>query len=130
MANPNGNLAGYADPSVPGWQQRALDRVIARQKGSKNNTERRNGMMIYFDDPFRVLLDAAAHRRGLSLAGYCRRAIGAMIARDFGLEVGQVLMHTSRPTEYRAAAGAGRVGKTNDDGKGYGPWVITGVEDA
>jgi hypothetical protein len=128
MANPNGNLAGWADPpSEPGWEKRALERVVARQRKAINRTKRRNGMTLYFDDPFRVLLDAAAARRGMSLAGYCRRAVAAMIAYDFGLEPGQVMMHTSRPTAYRAEAGAGRAVKTNDDGTDYGPWRIEKV---
>lgn len=130
MANPNGNLAGWADPpSDPDWKKKALERVIARQKPHTNRTKRRNGLMLYFDDPFRVLLDAAASRRGMSLAGYCRRAVAAMIAHDFGLEPGQVMMHSARPTEYRADAGHGRAIKTNDDGTGYGPWRIEAVSE-
>lgn len=127
MANPNPPLAGWADRSTPGWQKAALERVKARQKGAKRHTERRNGMTLYFDDPFRVLLDAAAARRGMSLAGYCRRAVAAMIAYDLGLRPAEVMTHTSRPTEYRAEAGAGRAKRTNDDGIGFGPWQITGV---
>ncbi|QGJ92779.1 hypothetical protein PBI_BEAGLE_19 [Arthrobacter phage Beagle] len=127
MANPNPPLAGWADQSKPGWQQRALERVKARQKGAKRHTERRNGMTLYFDDPFRVLLDAAAERRGMSLAGYCRRAVAAMIAYDLGLLSSEVMQFTSRPTEYRADAGAGRAKRTNDDGIGFGPWRILGV---
>lgn len=130
MPNPYGNLAGYTDPSTPGWQKRALERVIARQRKSQRHTERRNGMSLYFDDGFRVLLDAAAERRGMSLAGYCRRAVGAMIAHDLGLPVAEVLQHTSVPVEYRAEAGAGRMKKTRDDGKGFGPWKIEKVTDA
>jgi hypothetical protein len=127
VANPNPPLAGWADRSTPGWRRAALDRVKARQKGAKRHTERRNGMTLYFDDPFRVLLDAAAERRGMSLAGYCRRAVAAMIAYDFGLNPAEVMVHTSRPVEYRADAGAGRAKRTNDDGTGFGPWWITGV---
>ena len=127
MANPNPPLAGWADQSKPGWQQRALERVKARQRPAKRHTERRNGMTLYFDDPFRVLLDAAAERRGMSLAGYCRRAVAAMIAHDFGLRPQDVMTHTARPTEYRAEAGAGRAKKTNDDGTGFGAWQITGL---
>jgi hypothetical protein len=130
VANPNPPLAGWADQSKPGWQQRALERVKARQKGAKRHTERRNGMTLYFDDPFRVLLDAAAERRGMSLAGYCRRAVAAMIAYDLALTSAEVMTHTSRPTEYRAEAGAGRAKRTNDDGKGFGPWKIEQVTDA
>lgn len=127
MANSNPPLAGWADQSKPGWQQRALERVKARQKGAKRHTERRNGMTLYFDDPFRVLLDEAAQRRGMSLAGYCRRAVAAMIAHDLGLKPQETMAHTSRPTEYRAEAGAGRAKRTNDDGTDFGPWKIERV---
>lgn len=130
MANPKGNLAGYTDPSIPGWQARAFDRVQGRQKKSKRYTEREDGLAIRFDRPFRALLDEAAMRRGMSMAGYCRRAVIAFIAHDLGLPVAEVGQHMPRPTIYQLHRGSGNKTLTRDNLTGYGPWVITGLEEA
>lgn len=124
MANPRPDLQGFADPSTPGWQQGALDRVIGRQKKTKRHTERKSGVLATFDDPFRVMLDEACKRRNVSMSGYARRAIGAFIAYDLGLPLGEVLKHAARPTPYRQEGGAGWPTRTEDDGRGNGPWFI------
>lgn len=130
MANPKGNLAGFTDISVPGWQKRAFDRVKARQKGSKRHTERQDGVRTVWDIPFRVLLDEAASRRGISMAGYCRRAIAAFVAHDLGITPKASAQHMPVPTEYRSKGGVGNTVKTRDNLAGYGKWVITGLEEA
>ena len=56
MPNPRPDLQGFADPSVPGWQQRALGRVMERQAKSNRKNQRTNGLYLFFDDPLRVLL--------------------------------------------------------------------------
>jgi hypothetical protein len=124
MPNPRPDLQGFADPSTPGWQDAALARVLQRQKRTKRHTERKSGVLATFDDPFRVLLDEACRRRNISMQGYARRAIGAFIAKDLGLRLGDVLKYTARPTDYRAEAGAGRPARTEDDGRGKGAWFI------
>lgn len=130
MGNPKGNLAGYTDPSVPGWQQRAIARVRARQKLSKRHTERQDGVRTVWDLPFRYLLDEAARRRGLSMAGYCRRAIAAFVEHDLGLNTGEGAQHMPVPTTYGLHRGHGNSMKTQDDLKGYGKWVIRGLDEA
>lgn len=130
MANPKGNLAGYTDVSVPGWQKRAFDRVKSRQKGSKRHTERQDGVRTVWDIPFRTLLDEAAHRRGISMAGYCRRAIAAFVAHDLGITPKASAQYMPIPTEYRSKGGVGNSVKSRDNLSGYGKWVITGLEDA
>ncbi|HBH59470.1 MAG TPA: hypothetical protein DEP82_14515 [Arthrobacter bacterium] len=126
MANPRPDLQGFADPSVPGWQERAIARVTARQRKSKRNLERTNGMYLYFDDQLRVLLDEACARRGISLAGYGRRAMIAFIAHDLGLELAEVAQHAAVPAAY-GASGAGRQVRTRDNGLGKGLWRILGL---
>jgi hypothetical protein len=129
MANPKPDLQGWADrPSVPGWQERAIARVRARQSKTRRNNERKNGIWTFFDDPFRTLLDEAAMRRNISLTGYARRAIAAMIAHDLGMDFTEVTKHGSQPAPY-AATGGGRLVRTTDDGTGQGPWRITNVEE-
>ena len=128
--NPYGNLAGYTDPSVPGWQARVVERVKARQKKSKRHTERADCVRVVFDPPFRELLDEAAMRRGMSMAGYCRRAIAAFVAHDLGLPVKEAGQHMPVPTQYRSKGGVGNTQKTRDNLSGYGDWVITGLEEA
>ena len=127
MANPKPDLQGWADrPSEPGWQERAIARVKARQHKNRRANERKNGIWTFFDDPFRVLLDEACVRRNISLTGYARRAMAAMIAHDLGMELEDVTKHGSQPAPY-AGTGGGRLTRTSDNGKGQGPWRITGV---
>lgn len=130
MANPRGNLAGYTDPSEPGWQERAVARVKARQRQSKRHTERRDGVRAVWDLPFRAFLDEAARRRGLSMAGYCRRAIAAFVEHDLGLSTGDGAQHMPVPTGYRVHNGHGTTIKTHDDLRGYGKWVIRELDEA
>lgn len=128
--NPYGNLAGVSDPSIPGWQRRAFERVKGRQKGSTRHTERQDGIRTVWDVPFRVFLDEACRRRGMSMQGYCRRAIAAFVAHDLGIPVADVGKYMPIPTPYKVTHGVGRFGKTEDNLTGYGKWVITGLEDA
>lgn len=130
MANPKPDLQGWAaTPSVPGWQERAIERVRARQHKTRRAYERRNGLYLFFDDPLRVLLDEACMRRNISLTGYCRRALVAFLAHDLGMPIAEVAKHTAVPTNY-GATGGGRLVRTQDDAKGKGPWQITGLEEA
>lgn len=129
MANPKPDLQGWAaTPSQPGWQERAIERVRARQKETRRAYERKNGLYLFFDDPLRVLLDEACMRRNISLTGYCRRALVAFLAHDLGMPIGEVAKHTAVPTAY-GATGGGRLVRTQDDAKGQGPWQITGLEE-
>ena len=129
MANPRGNLAGYTDPSQPGWQARALERVKGRQKKTHRHTERTSGTLATYDDGLRPFFDEACRRRGLSRQGYLRRALCAFIAYDLGLPFAAVSKFTSVPTRYSASAGGGRFVRMDDDGTGYGPWKITDLEE-
>jgi hypothetical protein len=117
-------LQGFAAPaSKEGWQQRAIDRVRDRQRQKKRHNERSNGMYLFFDDGLRVLLDEACFRRDISLTGYGRRAMIAMIAHDLGLPLEEVAQHAATPAGY-GATGGGRLKRTHDDGRGKGPWRI------
>jgi len=122
--NPNGNLAGFTDPSEPGWQARALLRVKQRQKKTKRHTERTSGTLATFDEGLRPLLDEACRRRGTSMAGYLRRALCAFIAYDLGLPLSEVTKFTSPPTTYSPTGGHGRKLRIDDDGTGFGSWRI------
>lgn len=127
MANPKPDLQGWADrQSVPGWQERAIARVRARQSKTRRNNERKNGIWTFFDDEFRYLLDEACIRRNISLTGYMRRAAAAMIAHDLGIPFEEVVRHGSQPAPY-AGNGGGRLTRTSDDGTGQGPWNIIDV---
>jgi hypothetical protein len=126
MANPNGNLAGWSDPEEEGWQQRALERVRARQRSTRRDA-RNNGMYMFFDDGFRQMLDEACYRRNISLTGYGRRATGAFIAHDLGLPIEDVLYHTARPAGYTEHSGRRPAQRSHDDGRGMGLWIIDGL---
>lgn len=121
--NPYGNLAGFTDPQDPDWAKNALARVEARQRKSSRSSSRKNGLYVFFDDPFRTLLDEAAERRDISLGGYGRRAMGAFIAHDLGIPLPEVLRHSAFPAAYQRGTG-GKVSRTNDTGEGKGLWII------
>lgn len=122
--NPRGNLAGFTDPSEPGWQARAVLRVKNRQKNTKRHGERKSGTLATYDDGLRVLLDEACRRRAMSMQGYVRRALCAFIAHDLGLPLSEVTKFTSPPTPYRSNGGGGRKVRIDDDGTGHGAWRI------
>ena len=126
MANKTPRLQGWADPpSAPGWEKRALEAVKARQKKTKRWTERKDGVNVTFDVPLKKYLYEASRRRGISMAGYARRALCAFLAHDLGLPMEELTQHCAQPTEFRPEAGIGRWSKSNDDGKGYGKWQIS-----
>lgn len=128
MANPHGNLSGFADPSVPGWQKRVLDKVKKNQKRTKRNTERTSGVLATFDEPFRELLEEAARRKGISRQGFARRAIGAFIAYELGMDIEDVVKHSARPLPYGKYM-KGMPKRTEDDATGFGPWKIVEAEE-
>lgn len=124
MANKTPRLQGWADrPSEPGWEKRALQMVQERQKKTHRWTERKDGVLATFDTEMKVLLTEAARRRGISMAGYSRRAIAAFISYDLGIPFEDITKFCALPTEFRVV-GTGRSVKLNDDGQGYGKWQI------
>ena len=125
--NPFGNLAGFTDPEDPDWRENAMARVHARQQKSSRSSNRKNGMYLFFDDPFRVLLDEACARRDISLTGYGRRATAAFIAHDLGIPITEVLRHAAAPGGYMSGTG-GKVVRTHDTGEGKGLWIIGELE--
>lgn len=128
MGNPRPDLQGFADPSIPGWRERAIARVAERAHTSRRKHERRNGMYILFDDPLRVLLDEAARRRDISLTAYARRAMIAFISHDLNMKIEEVAEHAALPVGY-GATGNGSGIRTKDTGRTRGPWIITGLRE-
>ena len=128
MANPRGNLAGWSDPSKPGWQKRVLEKVRENQKGTKRHTERTSGTLATYDEPFRLLLEEACKRRNISRQGYARRAIAAFIAYDLGINIADVLKHCARPVPLDTRINYRPV-RTEDTGEGFGAWGIVEAEE-
>lgn len=126
MPNPYGNLAGFTDPEQEGWQERVLGKVEQSKGQKKARHERKSGMYLFFDDPFRRYLHRAAQQRDISITGYGRRAVGAFIAYDLGLSETEVMFHTAQPAHYAASSG-GKLKMTHDDGTGHGLWIIDGL---
>jgi hypothetical protein len=127
MANYNPDLQGWADRDEdPNWMENALARVRSRQAGNKPAKSRKSGTWIYYDPPFRVLLDEAAKRRGIGMTGYVRSATAAFIAKDLGMAFTEVIRHTAKPkgTEERVPQTP-----VPDNGQGYGAWLIEGLSE-
>jgi hypothetical protein len=129
MPNPRGNLAGWSDREKPGWEDEAIKRVKARRNRSSRAQERPSSQTLFYEDQLRVWMDECAARRNISLSGYARRAICAMIAHDLGLPFDQVTRFVAQPANYGNIGGPGHPHMTHDDGKGHGPWAITGLKE-
>lgn len=126
MANPNGNLAGFTDKEDPDWVQNALDRVRHRETTKVRRHRRTRGTFIYYDDPLRIFFDEAARRRGITLAGYARRALVAMIAFDLGMPPEELSKNMAQPQPYGGETPM-KKGSTHDDYQGHGRWKILGL---
>ena len=128
MVNYQPDLQGWADRAEdPLWMENAIARVRARQRKSRGSEKRKNGTYIFYDDPFRVLLNEAAERRGMGVTAYVRRACAAFIAHDLGIAFTEVVKHTAKPADPKGTTG--KRFKTFDDGRGMGPWLITGLHE-
>lgn len=126
MVNYNPPLQGWADRDEdPEWMENAIARVRARQRKSKSSENRNSGTYVFYDPPLRVLLNEAAHRRGIGVTGYCRRAIAAFIAHDLKMPLGEVTRHMAKPTMENKGARK----RTFDDGQGFGPWLIERLQE-
>jgi hypothetical protein len=134
MPTPRGKgLAGSAaGREHEDWADRTRARVNEQQaaKQKKARRTRPANILLEFKIPFLALLRAAADSRGMSSAGYARRAVAAFVAKDLGLPFEEITANFSAPHmrgevlkrdpgEFRKAAGA-----TEDDGKGYGDWRV------
>lgn len=120
---------GGLNTSGEGWQERAVGRVKSRQRISSRATNRSHGVYIFMDDPMKVLLDEAAFRRGISMSGYVRRALGAMIAKDLGMKFKDVVKHSALPNNYDQSRFGNRRPYTHDDGEEFGQWAIDSLEE-
>lgn len=123
----NRGMAGFFDKPEPGWEERAMARVHARQKKSRAG-RRTHGMNIFFEPQLRVYLDAAAHKRGITMNGYVRRAIMALLSHDLGLPLEEIGQHMPGAGPYGQRNPSGINHKGYDDAKGYGPWNIEGLK--
>jgi hypothetical protein len=123
MVNYNPDLQGWADRDEdPNWRENALARVRSRQKQSRRNEARRDGMYVSFDPTMRILIDRAAKSRNMGITAYARRCLAAFIAHDLGLPFTEVVRHTPMPNRPGVKSPTGR--KTSDDGTGFGEWMI------
>lgn len=134
MPTPRGKgLAGSAAGRIhEDWEDRLKQRVNETQaaKQKKARRTRPANILLEFKLPFLTALRAAADSRGMSSAGYARRAVAAFVAKDLDLPFEQLTRNFSAPHmrgevlkrapgEFRKAAG-----ETEDDGKGFGDWVV------
>jgi hypothetical protein len=111
-------------------------RAGARAAADRKTYSRLARYQFTCDPPFLAALRAAAGLRGISVAGYVRRAIGTFVAADLGIPPAEVLRHVPQAAPRgkwvrRPIAdpkrGATTAGRTRDDGIGFGPWVASGV---
>lgn len=126
MANPNGNLAGFTDREDPDWMANAMGRVRARETKSTRLKRRTRGTFLYYDDPLRPFFDQAAKARNMTLAGYARRCLVAMIAFDLSMDPSELSKNMAQPQPYGGNLPASGE-STHDDFTGHGRWRILGL---
>lgn len=111
------------DASRPGWQERVIEGISEPPKG-KSNKMLSVGANVSWQ--FKALLSMAAKRRGISIAGYVRRALAAFIATDLEMSLEDVLKEASFPSPYGVANGQWMrddiAPGDHDTGEGYGDW--------
>lgn len=113
------------DSSKPGWQERAVKGASSFPQDSYRKTK---VVTLGSNVPwqFKALVAMAAKRRGISIAGYLRRAVAAFVAVDLEMAYEDVLKELPFP------APTGKTGATwsdpdlapedHDTGEGYGDW--------
>lgn len=115
------------------WRDKTLTRVNASQEEvQKRKKKNRPGQVLFeVELPFLTLLRAAADARGMSSTGYARRAIAAFISKDLDIPFPEITKHFSSPFKagemLRRTNEKGvreKIGKTFDDGEGYGSWEV------
>lgn len=86
--------------------------------------ERRRGKLKRFDTylPLDLLrnVEHCARERGISRAGYIRRALSVQVAKDLGLNWKDVAASSPIPAEWGSRKKADP--SLRDDGRGFGDW--------
>lgn len=110
---------------VAGWRQVVIDQLDVRgaevRKRSSGASQSTSVSRVGFSPKVQPLLVQAARARGISIAGYIRRATMAFVAKDLGLDPIQLFEQDMAPSPY------GRGGTKSDrdlDGKRYGHWKV------
>lgn len=105
------------------WRQNTLAAVASSQEGAKvvRTGRRRAQALLQFDVEFSRMLTEAARSRGISVAGYGRRALARQIAKDLGIDWAEALVYCPEPTPFGARQ-ARRRERTTDTGEGFGDW--------
>lgn len=108
-----------------GWRELMRDQLnvtaeerIARQRdhGKAISISR-----VGFAAAVQPLLVAAAQRRGISIAGYIRRATMAFVAHDLGLDPVDIFEQDMAPSPY---ARGGMHSSKDLDGELFGQWKV------
>lgn len=121
----------------PDWREKVAEGVAASEI-----KRRRPALAFNVDIGLRLMLGAAAEKRGMSASAYARRALCAFIANDLELPFDAVtkfcpsvedpenlVAKQSKATARRTKSGGkiyggGSIPLTRDDGLGYGTWVV------
>ncbi|QIG59028.1 ribbon-helix-helix DNA binding domain protein [Microbacterium phage Fransoyer] len=108
-----------------GWRELVRDQlnVKAEERAARQRDHGRpiSVSRVGFAAAVQPLLVRAAQLRGISIAGYIRRATMAFVARDLGLDPIEIFEQDMAPSPY------GRGGQYRDkdlDGKLFGQWKV------
>lgn len=111
---------------MPDWRERVMAAVAesqAKRSGVIQRGRRTGQLILQFDREFNTALNLAAEARGITLAGYARRALARQIANDLDMDWTLLLSMCPAPLPYGSTSRPGTKHRTVDNGEGYGDWT-------
>lgn len=107
-----------------GWREIVADQIAVKANEAKATQKRDHGQRpaisrVGFAPAVMPMLIRAARERGISIAGYIRRATMAFVAKDLGIDPVELFAADMAPSPY----GQGGMQSDRDlDGSRYGTW--------
>jgi len=101
------------------WREKLMDQVDAREV---ETASRRRSIGLNFPTDLYELVQNAARERGISMAGFARRAAVAFAVHDLDLDWDEVMADEKPVQPYGVAEPGARANE--GAGRGYGSWKI------
>lgn len=118
---------GRGDRVAADWRATVMGRVEgkARERRNRNGMIRDARLSLHVGHGFARALNEAAALRGISRVGYLRRAVAAFLAADLGVPFEELTAQCPVPAAFTRER-AWVTGAGDDDGRGFGTWVVAG----
>lgn len=125
----------------PDWRENLLGKVDKAQRERQAGRRGHTTHLLHVRWEIVQLIRQAAELRGISVAGYCRRAIAGQLSRDLDMDAHQILLYMPVPAVFGSTqphSGPGTAERKAyvekmkdvappgtsipDDGEGFGDW--------